>query len=229
MINIYDGDSSSRGVDEKERSTPSSALDAGADTSQTGQEASFPTRVENLNTELAKYKKEVEALTSRCERFKQDFNNYRDRTKKNEKKTEMQIRQEMNTRLLVVIDALDRAGDFDLDKRGKKESGKILTDVRSNLGITRNKMLSILDIQSIEVSPGDIFDGEKHVALDIVDSDSYSDNAIVKVIRKGYLSEGKILRAAEVSLSKYTGPPSPVARDTFLHRAGRRIRSFFMK
>jgi len=227
MYDINNGDMSSQDAADRGRNVFST--DAVAEASQSGQQACSETEIKDLIVELEKQKSEVKALTLKCERFKQDFNNYRERIKRNETVTEKQMRQKMNTRLLAVIDALDRAGNFDLDKRRKRESGKILADVRSNIAVIRNKLVSILGMRAIENSPGDMFDGEKHVALDVVKSDKYSDNTIVKVIRKGYLFEGRILRPAEVSISKYTGQPPPVARYTFLHRIWHGIRSFFTK
>ena len=194
---------------------------------RSGREAYLETRTDDPDVELERYKSEVKALSAKCERFKQDFKNYRDRVKRDETTKERQIRQSIVTELLSVIDVLDRARNFDLKRREKSGAVKILAGVRENLAMTYNKLTSTLGLRPIDPSPGDMFDGERHVALDIVRSDNFSDNTVVTLIRKGYLFEGKVLRAAEVALSKYT--VGGKKRDNLLHGIVNRLTSLFSK
>ena len=147
---------------------------------------------------------------------------------RNETIKEQKMKQSMVRELLPEIDVLDRARNFDLDKKRAKAINKILVNIRKNLTMTYNKMISTLGLQLIDPSPGDMFDDERHIALKIINSDTFFNNTIVTAIRKGYSLDGKVLRPAEVVLSRYTGKKgAKTKRDSLIHRIAYRIRSFF--
>ncbi len=193
-----------------------------------GKEVFIEGQSDNFDVELEKYKGEIKALTAKCEQLKQDFKNYRTRMNRNETIKEQKMKQSMVRELLPEIDVLDRARNFDLDKKRAKAINKILVNIRKNLTMTYNKMISTLGLQLIDPSPGDMFDDERHIALKIINSDTFFNNTIVTAIRKGYSLDGKVLRPAEVVLSRYTGKKgAKTKRDSLIHRIAYRIRSFF--
>ena len=200
---------------------------AECDPSRTFRKPSPDTRIRELMSELEKERNEVKALTLKCERFKQDFNNYRDRIKRNDSSKEKRIKQRMVNDLLSVIDALDSAGDLELHKERGRVRARLIADMKGNLKMTYGKLTSILGLESIDPAPGDAFDGKLHMALDIASSGIFSDNSIVRVVRKGYLDDGEVIRPAEVVISRYTGPE--IKKIGAVRRLGSRLMSFLPK
>lgn len=79
------------------------------------------------------------------------------------------------------------------------------------LEIVRDRFLSLLAREGIERIPdvGTIFDPHLHVAIDTEERGDMPDNTIVAVIRKGYRHQERILRYAEVIVSKSAVQETP--------------------
>jgi molecular chaperone GrpE len=102
--------------------------------------------------------------------------------------------------LVPVMDSFDKAleviGDdncevtIDAMIEGTQNTQKIFTKVLEENGI------EILD------PVGEVFDPEKHEAMSMVPSDEHEKNTIVNVFQKGYLLNGRVIRAAMVVVAQ---------------------------
>lgn len=75
---------------------------------------------------------------------------------------------------------------------------------------TLRQLLKTLEQFGVEaVDPqGEPFDPERHEAVSMQPSDSVADESVIAVMQKGYLMQGRLLRAARVVVS--SGPPKAV-------------------
>ena len=155
----------------------------------------------------------IEEVKNRAVRFetqynklKQEFRDYIETTKKNEEKKRLDIRSDISKRLLVVADSLGRisssenASTCELMK-GHKEI------INKNIDAVYRQMLSASGLIAIEPMVGEKFDEQKHTAIGLEFGSKYPENAVFKVVRKGYLMENNVVRPAEVIISK-----SPILR-----------------
>jgi len=155
------------------------------------------------SNQLKEYELKIQALTKKCEQLKQEFRNYRARGIQKDSQNEKLSREKLIKELLSGLDALDRAKEFTVEKRLPKRCSKILADIKSNLEMTYDKIISILNLLVINPSPGEKFESARHIALKKVNSERYHNNIIVSVVRKGYMLNNTVLRPAEVMISKY--------------------------
>lgn len=108
------------------------------------------------------------------------------------------------TELLGVRDSLelglkaaeDSAGDFDKLKEGMDMTFRMLATSMEKVGIEA-------------VNPeGEAFDPEFHEAVSTQPSDELPANSVASVMQKGYTLNGRVLRAAMVTVAKPTGNKS---------------------
>ena len=60
------------------------------------------------------------------------------------------------------------------------------------------KKYDVIPIDAI----GEIFDPNKHEAISVISDSTLDDNTITKEIRKGYISQNRIIRPTLVEISK---------------------------
>lgn len=102
--------------------------------------------------------------------------------------------------LIPVMDSFDKALEVIDDDRcevtveamieGTQNTQKIFTKVLTDNGI------EIIDPQ------GEAFNPEQHEAMSIIDSPEHDKNTVVSVFQKGYLLNGRVVRAAMVVVAK---------------------------
>ena len=63
-------------------------------------------------------------------------------------------------------------------------------------------VLAIMGVDEIDIKPGDEFNADWMSAFDVVDDSEFTTNKVVKVVSKGYVFNGKILKFASVLVSK---------------------------
>jgi len=158
--------------------------------------AALRTRVEELESQVAEREAEAEDLESRLARKQADFQNYKKRQEERMAEEKARATEDLVTRLLDVRDNLRRALDQDED-----------VEIRSGVESTLRQFEEELErenVQPIEPEPGETPDPQCHEVLVSVESDQ-PEGAIADVHRPGYEMAGKVLRAAQVTVSEGSG------------------------
>jgi molecular chaperone GrpE len=159
--------------------------------SQTGS-ALKKTHADQLE-ELRAALKEKEAL---CAKTLAEFERYRKRTAKDGNAAAKALIRELFLDLLAVQDSFDRA----FQSEALKAEPQVYQGMRS---IQRqiHQLLEQRGVLTFE-SVGQPFDPSLHEAVDTEPSHKHPDATICREVEKGYLWEGKVLRAAKVVVAK---------------------------
>jgi len=103
--------------------------------------------------------------------------------------------------LLPIVDGLD-AGI----RAGKEISDYGIDSWIDGIEIVQQRIMELLE--KINIQPinciGDQFDPIFHVAVGVANNQDFGDNTILDEHRRGYMSDGKVLRYAEVVVNKLT-------------------------
>jgi molecular chaperone GrpE len=143
--------------------------------------------------ELRAALKEKEAL---CAKTLAEFENYRKRTAKDGNTDAKALIRELLLDLLAVQDSFDRA----FQSEALKAEPQVYQGMRS---IQRqiHQLLEQRGVLTFE-SVGQPFDPSMHEAVDTEPSHKHPDATVSREVEKGYLWEGKVLRAAKVVVVK---------------------------
>jgi molecular chaperone GrpE len=148
--------------------------------------------VSDLEGQLEEREAEIEDLESRLARKQADFQNYKKRQEQKMEDVRARATEDLVTRLLDVRDNLARALEQDED-----------ADIRGGVESTLQQFDEELDreeVAVIEPEPGEETDPTRHEVLMRVESDQ-PEGTIEDVHRPGYEMGGKVLRAAQVTVS----------------------------
>ncbi|MGM0591221.1 MAG: nucleotide exchange factor GrpE [Halobacteriota archaeon] len=151
------------------------------------------TRLDDTEQTLRDREERVEELTSRLRRVQADFQNYKKRAKKRQNQIKSRATEDLVQRLVVVRDNLLRALAQDEN-----------VDIRDGVETTLDEFDRILEeenVSPIEPKPGDEVDPQRHEVLMRVES-AQEEGTIVEVYQPGYEMAEKVIRAAQVTVSK---------------------------
>ena len=148
--------------------------------------------IERLEAELDEKDEEIADLTDKLSRSRADFQNYKKRMQ--DKQDEMQARatEDLVSRFTKIRGNLVRALDQDAE-----------ADIRPGIQSTLDEFDAILAEENVEIispEPGDEVDPQRHEVMMRVDGDQ-PDGTIVDVYQDGYEMAGKVLQAAQVTVS----------------------------
>lgn len=153
--------------------------------------------LKKLKDELIEVKKQKDELNDKYTRLVAEFDNYKKRTDKEYLSLILNANEKLITDLLPVIDDLERSlshlneeNDFETMLKGFELIHKNLSTLLEKQGLK--------PMESI----GEEFDPEKHDALMQVDNDDVESNKIVDEHLKGYIFNEKVIRHAQVIVSK---------------------------
>ncbi|WP_317988511.1 nucleotide exchange factor GrpE [Haloprofundus salinisoli] len=155
--------------------------------------AALQTRADELEAELAEKDDRVEELEAGLRRTQADFQNYKKRAKKKQDDIRDRATEELVSRLVGVRDNLLRALD--------QEEG---ADIRPGVESTLKEFDRVLDdenVEPIEPDPGEAVDPQRHEVMMRVDSD-HPEGTVADVYQPGYEMAEKVIRAAQVTVSK---------------------------
>jgi len=141
---------------------------------------------------------EVEDLTERLQRTQADFQNYKKRAKRKQEEVEARATEDLVERLLDVRDDLTRALD--------EESGDA-DSLREGVEMTKRELDRVFEaegVAEIAPEPGTETDPHRHEVMLQVDGDE-PEGTVAEVYRPGYEMGGKVLRAAQVTVSDGSG------------------------
>ena len=149
-------------------------------------------RIDDLETALAEREDEVADLEDRLKRKQAEFQNYKKRMKKRREQEQERATEDLVTRLFDVRDNLVRALDQDEG-----------ADIRGGVETTLSQFDDVLErenVVEIAPEPGTEVDPQRHEVLMRVDSDQPG-GTVDALQRPGYEMAGKVLRAAQVTVS----------------------------
>ncbi len=162
---------------------------------------SLKRKVELLTKKVDDLTSEIEKLKSLSEEYKtkwiytfSEYENYRKRVK-----NEIEIAVRENTikilsNFLNAIDSIDFALEYIKDEETKK-----------GVELVRKMILDSLlssGLKEIEVKEGEKFSPEKCEVVSFELSDELEDGTIIKVIRRGFEFDGRVVRPAQVVVAK---------------------------
>lgn len=155
--------------------------------------AALEARVDDLEAERDEAEATAEELQSRLKRTQADFQNYKKRAKKRQSQIKDRATEDFVERVVTVRDNLVRALDQDED-----------ADIRGGLDSTLKEFDRILEDENVEIidpEPGTDVDPNRHEVMMRVDSDQPADT-VADVFQPGYEMADKVIRAAQITVSK---------------------------
>jgi len=143
--------------------------------------------------ELEEKDDRIEALESTLKRTKADFQNYKKRTEKRKEQIKERATEDLIERLIDVRDNLVRALEQDAN-----------ADIRDGVEATLSTFDRVLEDENVEAihpEPGTEVDPQVHEVVMRVESDQ-PEGRVEDVYRPGYRMAGKVLQAAQVTVSE---------------------------
>lgn len=154
--------------------------------------ASVAEEIVTLREEVAALRTERDELESKLKRKQAEFQNYKKRQRKQRERERERATEDLVEELLEVRDNLSRALEQDGD-----------ADIREGVEATFRGLESVLEgegVEPIEPAPGTETDPKRHEVLLRVESDEPA-GTVADIHRPGYEMAGKVLRAAQVTVS----------------------------
>ena len=149
--------------------------------------------------ELEQARSELAEIRDRWIRLNADFENFRRRALKEREETYRFGHQDLAKDLLPAVDNLERAIDA-----ARKSGVGDLESLLQGLELVQRDIGSVLAKHGvIEIEAlGQPFDPSKHEALAQIPDESVPPNTIVQVLQRGYWLRDRLLRPAQVMVSK---------------------------
>ncbi len=153
---------------------------------------------------LAAKAQEVERLQDRLVRLQAEFENYKKRMAREKTEFLKFATEGLLLELLPVLDNLERAIASARTEMSGNEAVMEGVDMVARLFRATLEKAGVKPMEAI----GKPFDPGLHHAVAQVESPEGPDNVVVEEIQKGYLLEGRVLRAAMVKVSRAASPPA---------------------
>jgi len=147
-------------------------------------------------------RKEIEEWRDKFLRKAAELENYRKRTRQDIESVATAVRQALILELLPIADDFERflSNTEPEDIESLREGAKLIGDKMS-------RTLASLGIVRIEAK-GKPFNHDEHEAILTVECADCEPNTIVSVVQSGYKMNGKVIRHAQVVVSKLSGSKS---------------------
>lgn len=141
-------------------------------------------------------RKEVEEWRDKFLRKAAEFENYRKRARQDMENVTTAVRHALILEFLPIVDDFERflSNPEPKDTESLREGAKLIGDKVS-------RTLASLGIERIEAE-GKPFNHDEHDAILMVECDDREPNTVVSVVQPGYKMNGKIIRHAQVVVSK---------------------------
>lgn len=168
---------------------------------QGGEKRSRPSRkkllaeLEKLREALDEERERSQEYLSQIKYLQADFDNYSKRLKRDVEERVREGNEQLISELLPIIDDLEKAIEVSECEHSPLQDGvKIILKQLKNI-------LSEESLSEIEAL-GKSFDPTKHEAMGQIETSEYPEGVVVKVLRKGYIIDGRVLRPSLVEVSK---------------------------
>lgn len=161
--------------------------------SATQDEVAIPSETEALENK-------VKELEEKYLRTYADFENYRKRVAKEKEEIRQSTSESLLRELLEVKDHLELALSHSKDASVSPD----LKSLKEGVGLTLKQLQNFLKKCGVdEVNPlGEPFNPVYHEAIQQEASADYAPGAVVRVYQKGYVMNGRLLRAARVAVAQ---------------------------
>jgi len=130
-----------------------------------------------------------------------DFLNFKKQTEESQKEFLTYAKEAVLGDILPVLDS------FEMAMNNKEQWEKVSEEWRKGVEYIYSQLAGILSQHGMEQSTpkkGDDFDPRLHTAVgNVAVQDQALDHKVVEIVQKGYLLNGKIVRAANVVVGKY--------------------------
>jgi len=151
---------------------------------------------EKLKEALEREKERADGYLNQLKYLQADFENYQKRVKREQEELVKRGSEQLIVKLLGVVDDLERA--IEASKTSDRQvfvSGveMVLKQLQASLAEE-----GLSQIEAV----GKPLDPELHEAIATVETDQYPENIIVRVLRKGYSLNGKLIRPSMVEVAK---------------------------
>ncbi len=182
-------------ISEKQTETNEIPISDESENSNTSEELeSSQSNVDEISKLLDLEKQKVIEINEKLKHALADFQNLN-------RKTLSDIQNGVNTKVdEFILDFLKIYDDFIRAKEVFSES-KINNDGLNSILKNMDSLLKKYQVSSIDAL-GEIFDPNSHDAISIITDPDLDDNTITKEIRKGYISQTRIIRPTLVEISK---------------------------
>jgi len=149
-------------------------------------------KVKELEEKLKKTEEQAKKISALYQTLQQDFERFRVRTIKEKEEAKDEGLLKIVKGLLDIIDNFEKA----------IESAKVSEDISAlskGVQMIHYQLVKFLQDNGIqEIIVDGEFDPNLHEVLDTYKTNEYKPNQIVKVLQKGYIYKGKVIRPAKV-------------------------------
>lgn len=160
---------------------------------------SAPRAAESESTELEALRTELRENQDRSLRLQADFENFRRRTLKEREEAYQYGHQNLVKDLLPTVDNLERAIGH-----ARKSGHEDLDGLLQGIDLVQRELMGVLAKHGVtEIGAlGQAFDPSVHEALAQVEDPTVPANTVVQVFQKGYRLRDRLLRPAQVVVSR---------------------------
>ena len=153
---------------------------------------------EEYRNNAEEYQKKSEEYLKNLKSLKAEFENYRKRERQFRDSFIKSSNRDLILKILPVMDDMDNA----ILESKKNEVHQSYVE---GAELIYRKLLNILEKEGVrQITPlGEKFDPKYHEAMMTISSPDYEDYAIVDELRKGYMLNEEVLRAAQVSVNRW--------------------------
>lgn len=153
--------------------------------------------VEDTRRKLKEMEEKCNELTDQYQRMLAEFDNFRKRTSKEKASMYDDGVRDTITKLLPVIDNLDRA------VAAQEKNGDSEDPFYKGVLMTRKSLQEILSSMGVEEikAMGEKFDPNFHAAVAHEDDESYGESEIIFEMLKGYVYKDKVIRHSMVKVA----------------------------
>ena len=165
--------------------------DESAETQASEPETSAEQEVLALSEELEIIRAERDEYLDALRRARAEFENFRKRQERDRARLLELASEKLVAELLPVLDNLERA----LEAGG---------DIRGGVQATRDQLARLLESEGLTLvsSEGEHFDPNIHEAVMGQPSEEHEEGAIIQTFQRGYMLNGKLIRAAKVVVAQ---------------------------
>ncbi len=159
-------------------------------------------KISQLQDKVTMLTSERNELKDSLQRRQRDFDNYRNRIERERNETFTNILSNLATKMLPVIDNLDRALDSTDDSESAYGEKDFKTFIEGIVLVNQqlNEVLIEMGVQLIP-SVGKPFDPNFHEAVASEETDEYPHRTVIQELLRGYKIDDRIIRASMVKVS----------------------------
>lgn len=154
---------------------------------------------EELEKGLNEMEHQVDEYKDAAIRAKAELENIRRRSERDIGNAHKYGNEKLLSALLPVMDSLTRSLE------GPELQDPHLKSMREGMELTLDlfeKTLEKFGVETTNPEPGEAFNPEQHEAMSMQDGPGAESNTVLQVVQKGYLLNGRVLRAAMVVVAK---------------------------